>query len=96
MGNFATSASKLSSEDRFAASSRAASITHPIPLTHTASTGGPTGTRERTRSKQGEKRNKSSKSAQSQIAAVLQNREPNFEPVAPLQVTANRWDKQSL
>jgi translation initiation factor 4G len=79
MGNFATGASKLSSEDWFAASSHAASVSsmpfaHPMPLTRTASTGGPTGTHERTHSKRGEKRNESNRlgnTAQSQIALNL-------------------------
>lgn len=90
MGNFATS--KLTSKDRFAASSRAASVSgaagmpfaRPMPLTRTASTGGPA-TQERTHSKRGEKRNESNKlgnAAQSQAATTFQNyQQPNLEPM---------------
>ena len=107
MGNFATGgASKLSSEDRFAASSRAASVSgaagmqfaRPMPLTRTASTGGPT-PRERTRSKRGEKRdpnNRLGNTPHSQAAIAMHNQQPYFELVAPLQVTANRWDRKAL
>ncbi len=69
MGNFGTNpgASKLSSEDRFALATRAASVsgapgmqytTRPTAMTRTASQGGPGGAplRDRTRSKRGEKR----------------------------------------
>jgi translation initiation factor 4G len=68
-----------------------------MPLTRTASTGGPA-TRERTHSKRGEKRNEGNRlgnSAQNQ-AAVLQNFHTGFEMVAPLQATANRWDRKIL
>ena len=58
LGNFGTGgASKLSSEDRFAESPRATSVSgavgmqsqHPMALTRTVSTGGPAATRERER-----------------------------------------------
>jgi translation initiation factor 4G len=107
MGNFGTGGpSKLSSEDRFAASSRAASVSgaagmqfqRPMALTRTASTG-PTATRERTRSKRGEKRdpNKLGNTAQHQVSnAALHNQQMSFEPVVPLQATANRWDRKTF
>jgi translation initiation factor 4G len=68
-----------------------------MPLTRTASTGGPAASRERTRSKRGEKRNEGNKlgnSAQSQ-AAAMQNHHMSFEIVAPFQATANRWDRKT-
>jgi translation initiation factor 4G len=108
MGNFGTGgASKLSSEDRFAASSRATSVSgavgmqfqRPMALTRTASTGGPTATRERTRSKRGEKRdsNKLGNTTQHQAAtASMYNHQMGFEPVVPLQATANRGDRKTF
>ena len=102
MGNFATGGpNKLTSEDRFAASSRAASVSgatgnRPTPLTRTASTGGPA-TRERTRSKRGEKRNESNRLGNTPAMNIpMQSHQFHFEPVAPLQFTANRWDRKTF
>jgi len=112
MGNFGTvGASKLgNSDDRFAASTRAASVSgagamqfaRPMAMTRTASTGGP-GTRERTRSKRGEKRGDNNKvpggSQQNQGSGFnnYQNQQQaNLEPVAPLQASANRWDRRAI
>jgi len=107
MGNFATvGASKLSSEDRFAASARAASVSgapgmpfaRPMAMTRTASQGG----RERTRSKRGEKRgdnNKAPGGGHQQNSAFnnSQNQQNmSMEPVVPLQATANRWDRKAI
>ena len=72
----------------------------PMGLTRTASTGGPGGpTRERTHSKWGEKRNESNKvgnTSQSQVMPMHNQHAVGFEPVAPLQVTANRWDRKAF
>jgi len=106
MGNFGTgAASKLSSEDRFAASSRAASVSgaagmpfaRPMPMTRTASTG-PMAQRDRVRSKRGERRdpNKLINTGQNQASTTLQNQQMDFESVAPLQATANRWDRKTF
>jgi len=69
-------------------------------LTRTASTGGPGGlTRERTRSKRGEKRNESNKvgnTSQSHVMPMHNQHAVGFELVAPLQVTANRWDRKAF
>ncbi len=105
MGNFATQGgSKLNSEDRFAASNRAVSVTgttgmpfgaRPIGLTRTASSGPG---RERTRSKRGEKRTKSNRVASGVPASVgfAAQHNGNFDPVAPLQATANRRDRKAF
>jgi len=110
MGNFAiVRANKLGNrDDRFAASTRAASVSgagamqFARPMTTTASTGGP-GTRERTRSKRGEKRGKSNKvpggSQQNQGSGSnnyqkQQQANSNLEKVAPVQASANRWDRR--
>jgi translation initiation factor 4G len=105
MGNFGTgAASKLSSEDRFAARSRAASVSgaagmpfaRPMPMTRTASTG-PMAQRDRVRSKRGERRdpNKFINTGQNQASTTLQNQQMDFESVAPLQATANRFQVQA-
>ena len=104
MDNFATQGgSKLNSEDRFAASNRAASVTGdtgmpfealPIGLTPTARSGPG---RERT-GKKSEKRTKSNRVAKAVPApiglAVQHN--TDFDPVAPLQATANRGDRKAF
>ncbi|KAI0061212.1 hypothetical protein BV25DRAFT_808484 [Artomyces pyxidatus] len=109
MGQFATTASKLSSEERFmmASGGRSASVSsglggvplggRPSPITRTPSQGGPgTGKeRDRIRSKRGEKRNESNRvSVSSHQAPSMGNSSsmgPPLEPVAPLEVSANRW-----
>ncbi|KAF9485987.1 hypothetical protein BDN70DRAFT_870471 [Pholiota conissans] len=113
MGNFATpGASKLNSEERFATSTRAASVSgapgmqfsggRPTPMTRTASQGGPGAPlRDRTRSKRGEKRDDKSKAPgggqQSYGRNDYNNQQAlNLEPVAPLQATANRWDRKAI
>jgi hypothetical protein len=63
----------------------------PMPLNRLDSIGGPTGTSERTRSKGGE--NESNRLGNTAKTVVLQNQQPDFGPVVPLQVTANRWDR---
>ena len=111
MGNFATGASKLSSEDRFAMSSgnRAVSVggaaaggfpNRPAAMTRTASQGGPGAPlRDRTRSKRGEKRGENNKAPQQHGSGYnqhMQSQQANLEPVAPLQQSANRWDRKAL
>ncbi|KAF9529696.1 hypothetical protein CPB83DRAFT_893220 [Crepidotus variabilis] len=111
MGQF-TVGSKLSSEDRFAASTRAASASggpgagmpfaRPHALTRTASQGGAGQPHVRKRSQRGEKRNEGNRmqgghQQQSAFGNNYQNaQQMNLEPVAPLQTTANRWDRKSI
>ena len=111
MGNFTTSGSKLSSDERFANStSRSASVNaatgmpfnRPVPMQRTASQGGAGGAplRDRTRSKRGGDRNEMNKVQQghgsgfNNFQANAQN--VRLEPVAPLQVSANRWDRKAI
>ncbi|KIY68094.1 hypothetical protein CYLTODRAFT_421949 [Cylindrobasidium torrendii FP15055 ss-10] len=108
MGNFSTQASKLSSEERFMKASSGgggggSGFARPAQMQRTASQGGVGGTpmgNNRTRSKRGEKRNDVNRapnhgsgfgSAAAQAAAIA-----NLEPVAPLVVSANRWDRKTL
>jgi translation initiation factor 4G len=101
MGNFQSPGSKLTSDERFAMSnSRSASTSSTTshfrsPMTRTPSTGGP-GHPNRVRSKRGERRGDTNKTPMSQeeygtgfgAAPILG---AGFEPVAPLELSANRW-----
>ncbi len=101
MGDFATQGdSKLNNEDRFAACNRAASVTGdtgmpfealPIGLTRIARSGPGC---ERT-SKRSEKRTESHRvtNAVSAPVGLTVQHNTNFNPVAPLQATANRRDQ---
>ncbi|THH33090.1 hypothetical protein EUX98_g1117 [Antrodiella citrinella] len=111
MGQFATQANKLSSDERFAMSSRSTSVSstgpggmpfgRPTPMVRSSSQGGPggTGMGHRTRSKRGEKRGESKSNinpGQSSSFGPSGNSQYNnmggpLEPVAPLEVSANRW-----
>jgi len=100
MDNFATQGgSKLNSEDRFAGCNRAVSVTgttgmpfaRPIGLTRTAGSGPG---RESTCSKRGGKKNEGHRVACGLPIRVDLAAQHNFEPVAPLQVTAKRWDRK--
>ncbi|KAI0302331.1 hypothetical protein B0F90DRAFT_1627403 [Multifurca ochricompacta] len=100
MGQFSTSASKMSSEERFhaASSGRSASVSggpligRPPAMVRTISQGG-TGSRDRTRSKRG--------ANDSNRASVVVNTGPTIVPVpnmgppmeliVPLEVSVNRW-----
>lgn len=110
MGNFAiVRTNKLGNrDDRFAASTRAASVSDAgamqfaRPMATTTSTGGP-GTRKRTRSKRGEKRGKNNKvlggSEQNQGSGsnnYQDQQQANLEKVAPVQASANRWDRRII
>jgi translation initiation factor 4G len=105
MGSFVAPASKLTSEERFQMGTRAASISgspasgfgRPLPMTRTASQGG-SGS-GRTRSKRGTQRephkqthgqHNSTAFPSAQSPAIGSNNLP-LEPVAPLQVSENRW-----
>ncbi|KAG1718158.1 hypothetical protein EDB19DRAFT_1921210 [Suillus lakei] len=105
MGNFQSPGSKLTSEERFAmsnprsASTSSATSQFRSPMVRTPSTGGPGHPMHgsnRTRSKRGEKRgdaNKAPMSHQGQgsgfgVAPILG---AGFEPVVPLELSANRW-----
>ncbi|KAG2043919.1 hypothetical protein BDR03DRAFT_977623 [Suillus americanus] len=105
MGNFQSPGSKLTSEERFAmsnsrsASTSSASSQYRSAMVRTPSTGGPGhpmhGT-NRIRSKRGERRGDANKTPMSQdehssgfgAASILG---AGFEPVVPLELSANRW-----
>jgi translation initiation factor 4G len=107
MGNFTTNGSKLSSDERFANStSHSASMNaatalpfnRPVP----ASQGGAGGAlpRDRTRSERRRDRNEMKKVQQGD-GSDFNNFQANaqsakLEPVAPLQVSANRWDRKAI
>ncbi|KAK7036415.1 hypothetical protein VNI00_011612 [Paramarasmius palmivorus] len=104
MGNFGTTpASKLQSEERFKLANGGRSVstnaaggmqfTRPGQMHRTASQGGP-GSSGRTRSKRGGERDPNKQTAPHSHHAV--NAQPPLEPVAPLQVSANRWDRKTL
>lgn len=110
MGNF--SSSKLgSSEERFLASTqRSTSVSgtnlpygRPTPMQRTSSQGGPGGvpmSGSRPRSKRGEKRGDHKGSGQ-QASAFSQGQPGtsqglSAEPVVPLQMSANRWDRKAM
>ena len=114
MGQFATPANKLSSDERFAMSNRSSSISssgpggmpfgRPTPMVRSSSQGGPggTGMGHRTRSKRGEKRGESKTNANASQtsssfgpAGVSQLAGVPLEPVAPLEISANRWQAGS-
>ncbi|KAG1856929.1 hypothetical protein C8R48DRAFT_755948 [Suillus tomentosus] len=104
MGNFQSPGSKLTSEERFAMSNRSASTSSATsqfrsPMVRTPSTGGPGHPMHgsnRIRSKRGEKRGDANKAPMSQqehgsgygVAPILG---AGFEPVVPLELSANRW-----
>ncbi|KAF4563218.1 hypothetical protein EYR40_007074 [Pleurotus pulmonarius] len=112
MGQFATpGAAKMSSEDRFAMSSRSASgpagmaFGRPAQMQRTASQGGPGPmNKQRTRSKRGEDRggNKANSGSQHSHGSNYNNSGAmaqsslGLEPVVPLQQSANRWDRKAL
>ncbi|KAI9441620.1 hypothetical protein H4582DRAFT_1933815 [Lactarius indigo] len=97
MGQFSTSANKMSSEERFAASGvRSASVSGPLggrppAMVRTISQGG-TNTRDRTRSKRGgTDSNRSGVMSNTGPSSLMSNMGPPMEPFTPLEVSANRW-----
>ncbi|KAF7792743.1 hypothetical protein EIP86_003841 [Pleurotus ostreatoroseus] len=110
MGQFATAGSKMSSEERFALSNRSASVSggpagmpfgRPSPMVRTSSQGGPGGvpmgsnrTRSQRGGKRGDKNNAAGPSQSSVFGSNAQMMTP-LEPVAPLEVSANRWTPMS-
>ena len=111
MGQFSTPTQKLSSEERFAQSNRSASMSggpagmpfgRPSPMVRSSSQGGAGHSNSgRTRSQRGNKRGEKDRTGgpsgpggsygqQSALAAV------SLEPVAPLEVSANRWTPASI
>ncbi|KAG2153178.1 armadillo-type protein [Suillus clintonianus] len=105
MGNFQSPGSKLTSEERFAmssnvrsASTSSATAQFRAPMVRTPSQGGPGHPMHgnRTRSKRGEKRGDANKTPMSQqgqgsgygVAPILG---AGYEPVVPLEQSANRW-----
>ncbi|KAF9529675.1 hypothetical protein CPB83DRAFT_247073 [Crepidotus variabilis] len=111
MGQF-TVGSKLSSEDRFAASTKTVSasggpgagmsLALPHALTTTVSQGGAGQPHARERSQRDEKRNESNHmQGGHQQQSVVRNNYQNAqqmspEPVGPLQTTANRLDRDTI
>ncbi|KAI6145567.1 armadillo-type protein [Pisolithus tinctorius] len=107
MGQFGTPGNKLTSEERFMMSQGArsasvgggpAALLNRPPLTRTPSQGGPGGHPmggHRTRSKRGEKRTDLSKVGSVQqgpgFGPGAASSIPALEPVAPLEMSANRW-----
>ncbi|KAJ7782644.1 hypothetical protein B0H16DRAFT_1493850 [Mycena metata] len=107
MGNFGTGA-KLSSEERYNNSLRAASgsalppFGRPAPMTRTSSqpgvSSGLSGSK-RTRSKRGETRDKNNSTQShggSSFGGHNSSMPPGFDNPPPLQVTANRWDRKTV
>ncbi|KAI0776258.1 hypothetical protein BD413DRAFT_470231 [Trametes elegans] len=108
MGQFSTP--KMSSEERFAASNRSASMSgpagmpfgRPSPMVRSSSQGGPSGS-GRTRSQRGGNRRdpkggpgpSGQGSSYGGASSSLAN-SVSLEPVAPLEVSANRWTPGSL
>jgi translation initiation factor 4G len=96
MGQFSTSASKMSSEERFLASSgRSASVSggplgsRPPAMVRTISQSG-TG-RDRTRSKRGANDSNRSSVVGNSGPIPVSAMGPPLDPIAPLEVSANRW-----
>ncbi|KAI0691915.1 hypothetical protein BC835DRAFT_1528459 [Cytidiella melzeri] len=109
MGQFSTPSAKMSSDERFAMSSRSSSMSgggpaglpfgRPAPLQRSASQSGsgavPMGS-NRTRSKRGEKRNANANAPQTFTNAAAPPLAGGLEPVAPLEMSANRWTPASV
>ena len=102
MGQFAT---PKSSEERFARSSSVSGgpaglpFGRPVPLSRSSSQGGPGGVpmgSNRTRSKRGEKRNANNAPSQPSAFSGAAAAQLALEPVAPLEVSANRWQAGSV
>ncbi|KXN87473.1 Eukaryotic translation initiation factor 4 gamma [Leucoagaricus sp. SymC.cos] len=104
MGNFQT-APKLTSEERFQLStSRSASVGgpagmpfgRPVAMQRTPSQGGPGGmSSNRTRSQRGKQRDGGKMAAQ-QAASAQATAPANFEPIVPLKVSENRWNRKAI
>jgi translation initiation factor 4G len=96
MGQFSTSAGKMSSEERFAAANSSASVSEgqlggrPPTTVHVISPGG-TGGRDRIRSKRGANGDGASAASNPGTTSSISNMVPPMEPVAPLEVSANCW-----
>ncbi|KAF8270164.1 armadillo-type protein [Lactarius quietus] len=99
MGQFSTSAGKMSSEERFMAATtgRSASVSgvplggRPPAMVRTISQGGIAG-RDRTRSKRGANdSNRTSVASNPGPTSLMSNMGPPMEHVAPLEVSTNRW-----
>jgi translation initiation factor 4G len=96
MGQFSTSAGKMSSEERFATTNRSVSISGgqlggPPPTMGTINQGG-TGSRDRIRSKRGANgSNRASVASNPGTTSPISNMGPPMEPITPLSVSANFW-----
>ena len=111
MGQFSTPTQKLAtSEERFAAATRSASMSggaagmpfgRPAQMVRSSSQGGPGHSSSgRTRSQRGGKRDKERPGAvpsgQSSAFGQLNAAAQLLEPVTPLEISANRWQANSL
>lgn len=100
MGNFSTGGSKLgTSEERFLRSSSGPvgmNFGRPVPMQRTPSQGGPGGLPGRTRSQRGNKTRDGSKAAAQQAASAHAAQPANLEPVVPLKLGENRWDRRAI
>ena len=100
MGQFSTSAGKMSSEERYLAATagRSASVSSgplggrpPAAMVRTISQGGTAG-RDRIRSKRGANdSNRGSVVSNAGPTSLMSNMGPPMDPVAPLELSANRW-----
>jgi translation initiation factor 4G len=99
MGQFSTSAGKMSSEERFLAASagRSASVSgvplgaRPPVMVRTISQGGTAG-RDRIRSKRGANdSNRANVMSNAGPSSLISSMGPPMDPIAPLEVSANRW-----
>jgi translation initiation factor 4G len=97
MGQFSTSAGKMSSEERFAVANRSVSVSGGQPggrlptMVRTISQGG-NGSRDRLRSKRGgNDSNRASVVSNPGATSFMSNMGPPMEHIAPLEASANRW-----
>ncbi|KAF5357330.1 hypothetical protein D9758_005883 [Tetrapyrgos nigripes] len=107
MGNFTTPPKTSEERYQLANGGRPISVSSSMPfppnrpgqLTRSASHGGPGMDTRRTRSKRGDKRDPNKSGLSQQTGHGASNIGPGgvpLEPVAPLQATANRWDRKAL
>ena len=91
VGDFATLTSKMTSDERFAASSSTSST---LPSQGTSSQSG-SGS-GRTRSKRGGQRNESNKVHAASVFnnQIIKDQAVDLEPVVPLEVSTNRWTRK--
>ncbi|EJD08038.1 uncharacterized protein FOMMEDRAFT_101459 [Fomitiporia mediterranea MF3/22] len=100
MGNFSTAPNKLSSEERFIRSTSMSGGPgglpfpggRPSPMQRSSSQGGPGAMgNKRTRSKRGDATRNETNRINASASQYNQSATMSFEPVAPLEQSANRW-----